>query len=234
MDAFAQNNGGDLAQAWKRADSFYKNAIVPFKDRTLAQSLKSDLPDEIYSKFIKVSRSGGGEDRAQKFYDALDDKGRAAVRYGMIANALDRAAIPGKDQIAPGRFARSLEDIDKATGVFFKGNEKREIEGFVNLMRHAERFGTYSENPPTGNRLVGPALGTGALAGMATYPGATAAAVLMTGAASRLMTNPQGRNFLLAASRIKPGTPGMGSLLKTVEQQLGRMTADAAANRFGE
>jgi hypothetical protein len=111
MERIRRGQGGALEKAWKRADEFYKTAVVPYKDKALAKALSSDTPDEIYSQFIRVGRSGAGEDRATKFYDALDPKGKAAVRYGMLANAMDDAAIAGKDTISPAKFAQSLEKI---------------------------------------------------------------------------------------------------------------------------
>jgi hypothetical protein len=176
----------------------------------------------VYSKFIKVSRAGSGEDRAQKFYDALDDKGRAAVRYGMIANALDDAAITGSERIAPSRFARSLENIAEARGVFFKGQEKAELDGFVNLMRHAERFGQYTENPPTGQRLIPWLVGGAAALDPATTTMVGGAAY----AARLLMTTQSGRALLLEASRIKAGAPEMSAIAQQVAQQIPRMAAE--------
>lgn len=226
MEAFATGNGGDLHRAWRRADSFYKSAVVPFKDKALAQALKSDLPDEVYRKFIQVSRSGGGEDRAQKFYDALDPKGRAAVRYGMIANAIDSASIPEKDGLlSPGKFAQSLDSIDKASGVFFKGNDKSELDGFKNLMEHARRFGQFSENPPTGQRVI-PWL---VLGGAAIRPAEMAAVGTAAYAARQIITTDAGKRFLLEASVLKPGTPEMQRLAEELARQMPRLASQQGA-----
>jgi hypothetical protein len=225
MQTFATSRGDDLANAWRKADAYYRNAVVPFKDRALAQALKSDTPDEIYSKFIKHGTGGGGEDRAQKFYNALDEKGRAAVRYGMIANAMEDAAISGKDQISPGRFASSLERIEKGTGVFFSGREKAELQGFTNLMRHAERFGQFTENPPTGNRAVGVLLGGGAAMGTLMDPTIAAGTAGITAAASRLLTTERGRNFLIRLTHLKAGGDEMQRLIAT---QLPRIAAESS------
>jgi len=216
MQEFALGAGGALAKAWKRADSFYKNAVVPFKDKALARALSSDTPDEIYSQFIRVGRSGSGEDRAIKFYDALDQKGKAAVRYGMLANALDDSAISGKDTISPARFAASLEKIDPGTGVFFKGDDKKALDGFTNLMRHAERFGQYTENPPTGQRVI-PMV---SLLGAAAWPKLAALIGGMSLAAREATTRPALRDALIRASNAKPGSVEMQKLAEEVTRQL--------------
>lgn len=226
MESFATTNGGDLQRAWKRADEFYKLAVVPYKDKALASALKSDLPDEIYRKFVQVSRSGAGEDRAQKFYNALDQKGRSAVRYGMIANALDAASIPEKQGLlSPGKFEQSISNISNASGVFFKGAEKDELDGFVNLMEHARRFGQFTENPPTGQRVI-PWL---ALGGAALRPGTMAGVGGAALTARLLITTEAGKRFLLDASSLRAGTPAMSKLVDRISQQLPRLSSQSEA-----
>ena len=40
----------------------------------------------------------------------------------------------------------------RAFGNIFKGDDKKQMDGLVKLMRHIERAGQYKENPPTGKR----------------------------------------------------------------------------------
>jgi hypothetical protein len=231
LESFATNNGGDLKNAWKRADQFYKAAVVPYKDRALAGALKSDLPDEVYRKFVQVSRSGAGEDRAQKFYDALDPKGRAAVRYGMIANAMDSAVIPEKQGlISPGKFEQSLESIRNSSGVFFKGGDKSELDGFRNLMEHSRRFGQFTENPPTGQRVI-PWL---VLGGAAIRPVEMAGVGTAAYIARKLVTTEGGKRFLLEASVLKPGTPEMQRLSEELARQIPRLTSQSGSQSSTE
>lgn len=231
LETFAKTNGGDLLSAWKRADSFYKNAVVPFKDRALAQALKSDLPDEVYKKFIQVSRSGAGEDRATKFYDALDPKGRSAVRYGMIANALDTASIPERGgMLSPGKFEQSLQNIDPASKVFFRGDAKKELDAFVNLMEHSRRFGQYLENPPTGQRVI-PWL---ALGGAALRPYEMAGVGASAYAARVLMTTETGKRLLLDAARLRPGTPEMQRVVEEIGRQIPRIASQSQSQTSKE
>lgn len=231
MEAFAVGNGGDLKNAWKRADQFYKTAVVPYKDKALAGALKSDLPDEIYRKFVQVSRSGAGEDRAQKFYDALDPKGRSAVRYGMIANAIDNAIIPEKQGLlSPGKFEQSLENIRHSTGVFFKGSEKAELDGFQNLMEHSRRFGQFTENPPTGQRVI-PWL---VLGGAAIRPVEMAGVGTAAYIARKIITTEAGKRFLLEASVLRPGSPEMQKLSDELARQIPRLTSQSGAQSSTE
>lgn len=210
-----------LRAAARAADEYYKSSRVPFKDRGIANATTTDETDRIYDKFIQAGKG----DRAQKFYDQLDDKGRAAVRYGMVAKAVDGAIDPSSGVFSPKKFVTALDKTGDARDVFFKGRDKWEMDGFQNLMAHVTRAGQYAENPPTGQRVI-PFLMLGGMGGSAA--GLAHAAGVPTGvlpvgivAAARLMfTTARGRDFLLAASSLRPGTRAMDALVNRINAQL--------------
>lgn len=215
MDDFANIKGDDIRAAWKKADTFYKNAVVPAKSKAIAKALRNERPDEIYRQFIKTGRreDAVGRDAALELYNALDDKGKAAVRYGMISDAYEKGITTNASQdivFSPAKFASSLEKIAAGREVFFKGRASNEIKGFINLMRTVQRSGQVAENPPTGNRLV-QALALGATGvGAAITPGATAttAAPIFAGlyGLQKLLTTDAGRKLLTSAARVKEGS----------------------------
>ena len=48
LEAFALSSGNpELIAAWKRADRFYRQEVVPFKDPQLAKALRNTHPDEV-------------------------------------------------------------------------------------------------------------------------------------------------------------------------------------------
>ncbi len=213
MDVFAQQNGPELKAAWKDADSFYKNNVVPFKDPLLAKAFTNNAPDEIYNKFITLGKTEGGKgtSRAQKFYDALDEKGQSAVRYGMVSNALESSINRDVGTFSPAMFASNLDKIAASRGVFFKGDAKAELDGFKNLMRHVERSKVATSKPETGIKAVpwiGAALGLGAhAAGVST--GTLAGVGGLTYGLNKLITTPTGRRLLLASSKLEINSPAM-------------------------
>ena len=226
MANFARNQGGDIYKAWRGADTYYKSQVIPYTERQLATALKKADADEIYSMFIKR----GLESKPQRFYNALDPKGRAAVRYGMVNQARDAAMkeVDGSVVFSPATFSNKLSDVEKAAGVFFKGSDKARIEGYRNLMSTVQRAGQTLERPPTGVRLTTYAAigGTGALA--AVEP-ATATALLTSAVATKyLWTSERGTKFLLAASRYQPGSPEMLRLIEAVSRQVPKAAAAAA------
>lgn len=202
MNQFAANAGGDVAKKWRAADQFFREKVIPQRESDLVKAMRNRNPDEVFRQFVKA----GAQDRAQRLYTALDSKGRGAVKAGILNQALERATQSGAKGVtfSPSRFAGEMEKMQGAAGVFFKGADKREIDGFTKLMRHVERAGQVAENPPTGNRLVLPVLMGETLA-----PGTTAA-TLGTGGLSRLLfTTEAGKRLLLASNRFPPGSARM-------------------------
>jgi hypothetical protein len=226
MAAFAQHsNVPALRKAHKEADTFYRTRIVPYREGQLAKAIERDLPDEIYPKFVRA-----GKDRATYFYQGLDPKGQAAVRYGMVQEAVEKATNgPHPDVFSPARFSGELRKIQDATGVFFQGAPQWEINGVTKLMQHAQRAGQYAENPPTGLRgSIGTAIaGTGAAVSL---PAAVTALLTTNGLRTMFMTRP-GRNFLLAASDMQPGSAGFQRALDRYLRTLSPAVAGVGAVR---
>lgn len=206
LENFALGKNKELASAWRTADAYYRKNVIPFKDRQLAKALsKEGDADKIFSTFIKKS---GSRQEAQKFYEALDEKGRDAVRYGILNTALSRSI---KDNASGGvtfsntQFANSLRDLDVGATTFFSREEKQMLDGFKKLMRLTKRSGEAAENPPTGQRLI-TALG-GASLGASVFNPQVAAMVATTGGLSGalrlLWTTPQGKALLIKASKAR-------------------------------
>jgi hypothetical protein len=228
LNSFAKNSGQPgLKQAWLRADTFYKNAVVPYKNTELAKALTDAPADEIFGKFIQAGKGG----RAQRFYDALDPKGQSAVRYGVVANALDDATSDAKGIFSPARFASTIRRTAEANGVFFRGDAKAELDGFTKLMDHVTRAGQYAENPPTGQRAIPWIIG--ALGGNAamTHPAGAASVWGAAKVAQVMLTSDAGKRFLLAASKVEPGTSAMSRLVDEISSKIpavaGRIAGEA-------
>lgn len=228
MDDFAQATGGDLKTLWKKADSYYRSEVIPYQDRQLANALKNADPDEVYGMFIKRFKG----DRAARFYNSLDDKGRAAVRYGMVLKAWEKAYNAERDIFSPAKFATAIKEMEAPSGVFFDKRAKQELDGFVNLMRHVERAGQVGEFPPTGMRdvpLLMAAL-TGGSAVLAPVP--TAVAGGGVGGLRLLLTTNAGRRLLYATAKAEPGSEAMQTLAKRAEVLISRASLGSEAAAF--
>lgn len=220
LESFSTTNGNRLKLLWNSADKYYRNQVVPFKDKALARAANTDTPDEIYRAFIQRGKA----DRARKFYTALGVEGRQAIRFKMVEEAYTAASKA--EHFSPATFARKMEDIQAATGVFFKGPQKAELDGLTKLMRHAQRAGQYMENPPTGQRVI-PYLAAGAFA---VRPGEAATVAASAYVIKKLTTTRAGKGFLLAASKAEPGSKQMAVIVNQLEKQWPKLAAAEAYN----
>lgn len=219
MEAFAKRQGGDAYDRWKEANRYYKENLVPFKQQGFADLVKTAEPEKAWRYLMT---QGGIESRAERMYNGLTEEGRAAVRAGAVRDAMEAATGP-KDTFSPARFAKYMEDHENVINQFFKGEDKQQISGFTNLMRHVERAGQYMENPPTGNRVIAAAmLGGGSYYLQSLKPLLIAAST--AGGTRILFQTKHGRDLLLAASKLKPGSPAMNVL----GNRLGRMALGAS------
>lgn len=213
LEEFAKNVGGEAEKAWRAADKFYKTNIVPFKVKGFKDLVKTDEPEKAWTYL--TAQSGLGS-RAKRMYDALDEKGRQTVRYGLAKEAYDNA-LNENGIFSPAKFATYMENKDKVIKQFFTGKDLDEINGFSKLMRQVERAGQYAENPPTGNRLTLPLAG---IATTATVGGALAASL----GVKQLFQTKTGRDLLLRMSRQKVGSPAAN----TTANRIGRYMSSTA------
>ncbi|WP_423813352.1 hypothetical protein [Psychrobacter sp. 219-2-C] len=193
---FATNSGSTaIKTAYKKADKFYAG-VMKSKDSAITKAMQSNKPDEVFDKFIKAGKG----DAAQNFANSLDDKGRAALRYQMVDDAMTKAWNENKEAFSPAKFAGKFEELAEPYTRLFKGDDKKQMDGFIKLMRHVERAGQFKENPPTGVRLgdvamIGTALASVPLA----FKGASVSLLART-----LFTTKAGKNLLLAADNLPP------------------------------
>lgn len=215
LNKFVQKGGEELRSTWKEADKYYKENLIPFRDRQLVKALKAESnPDEVFKMFIKSGGAEGdfGTGRSLKFYKALDDKGRAAVRYGILKQAADAAF--NENGFSPAKFASQLEKLAASREVFFTGAANAEVKGIAKLMRHLSDAGSLKEP----------------LTGYANYPLIATVAALTSGkglefaggwiALKGLLTTKAGRNALIKLSYLKPGTKAFNEAIGTTEKIL--------------
>lgn len=228
METFAKSNPG-TREAFKEANSFYQNNVVPFKDAALAKSLKDAPADTVFGKFIKASTTEG---QAERFFNVLDPKGQAAVRVGMVSQALDEAtrevASEAGAVFSPAQFAGALEKLKGARNVAFKGESKFELDGLVKIMRHVQRAGQFAENPGTGYRVIQQGMPVGLLAGAAYSPQMLIAGLTSGKAIQQLLTTKAGKRLLLSASASTPGTEAFNKMLQKTLPGLGGVFAGGA------
>lgn len=125
--------GGVIGQKLKAADQFYRDNVVPFKDKMLARVANSEELDLMLPDLLKSPV------RARKLYAAAGPKGQDAIRYTMLDTALEQATVNKgmpTESISPKRFVNAIDKMRASFGEAFKGAERQKLDGLTNLLRH--------------------------------------------------------------------------------------------------
>jgi hypothetical protein len=223
MEEFATANGPELADAWRHADRIYKRQVAPYKDRALAAALADESPE----KAARFFTSKGDPVTKAKIFKALDPKGQAAVRSGLLGEALDAATNPERGvegvPFSPAKFASYLERAKDSVVVAFPGLDGVALKGLERVMRHVDRAGTVGANPMTGQVLEETLMGMQSIRQQAL--GKLEKKTLL-----KYYTTPAGKRALLQASELEPGSQEMQTLVGRMAAQMAGL-APAARGR---
>lgn len=230
MDAFAQSTP-KLAEANQVAQDFYRKQVVPYQKQKLASALTSDDPDQIYGAFIRSQAEGRGDYAARRLFTALDGKGKQAVRYGIVKQAMANAT--DGDEFSPTAFKKSLESTEYKT--YFRGADLARVDKIIQLfdhLKHADPDHLKKYTPMLGGQMgLGGTGLAGAVGGLAA--GNPVGAVLSAGgviggakALRFLMTSDSGKKLLFSQDVFGRGgsKEAAGKLL---DELVRRMSSEA-------
>lgn len=225
LDIFGKTSkNADLAAAANKADNYYKSTVIPMK--ALQLNKEGAAPDALYNNFVKA----GNGYKGQALYDALDGKGQAAVRAGMVKDAFTGAIDPDTGKFDPSSFTKSLNDIQDTRNVFFKGTDKFEMDGIKKIMFH----GTQPDGGKYANPLlIGAGIADVGMSGGAAimhHPIASVGALLAPAVVNWMLSSPQGKRFLLAASDLQPNSPAMAALIPKIQAALPKALGNISGN----
>ena len=199
MDEFARANlpAAQVAKL-ERANKVYGDEAQLLKASRLKNVLdKGDITPEVVRNMIYSNKPS--ENRI--LYGALGAAGRQQVKSALINDAATKALRNG--EINPNAFGAELAKHDAKLNVFFKGEEREAIGGFVKLLQATRRAQTAADTPTTtGATLYLPALGAAAWADF----GATLSGAIATGGLARLYESPGVRNLLLKLNASARGS----------------------------
>jgi hypothetical protein len=229
----------ELQRAADTADRYFAQTRVPFNAPDIRNAVQYNAAgsttaaeaDKIFDKFIQA----GSGDKAQRYFNALDPRGRAAVQYQMAVDAMNQATDHARSTFDPEKFFNGLDKMQDAHGVFFKGPDKAAMDGLKNLAQQAvlasdkataEAQAAAQIKPP---KMSDPGslpltlLGAGAGGFGLAATGHPVAASISTAAglaimARRLMLTDAGRRILAAASDLPPGSPKLAYWLDAAQR----------------
>lgn len=227
MGAFIKRQGGEEAfNAWKKSNDEL-SAMAGELDASAFKSVLQNAettPERVASLLFSKKPSD-----VRRLYANLSPKGQERAKSAVIYEAIRKAG--GLEDISPQKFANSLKDFGRTTGIIF-GDDAPRIEGIVRLLKATQQASVAAAHPPTGAQNTVPVVA----AILADWMGSAGAAMTTAGAAgiaARLYESAPVRNLLAGLSKTKPGSKAEGAFLERIGKTLaaqGEIQAGRAAS----
>lgn len=177
LNSVRANAGDEAAKKLKQTDALFASEKNTQKKTKLKNILaKGDVkPEEATKALFSTDLSD-----VKQVYSALDDKGRAIARAAIVNKFLQAAG----ENTSPEKFVSSMDIYGKQFDVFFKGAERKQLEGLKAYLNATRRAGQAQLDPQTGQKLI-PFLSVGGVADFSTTGGVATGATVSIAALSR-------------------------------------------------
>jgi hypothetical protein len=207
---FMQLNKANKAyaqEAAKLSKTRLKNVLDSgdFTPENVKQMLFSNKPSEIKNLYQSLTNEGRQNARAAIIQKVVDDLGRRA------------------NGLTPNSFASELKKYGPQIGTFFKGKDKKQLEGLRRALEATRRAQEAAVTTPTGQQL----LGAGTLAAAATDLGATIGLGGTAGGLARIYESAPVRNALLKLAGTPKGSSAFEQSLRELNEVLIPLTQTA-------
>lgn len=226
MDSFAKGNlTPQEFSKWNKANAVYAEEAKKLTKTRLKNVLdKGDVtPESVQTVLFSQKPS-----ELKNLYNSLTSEGRTNARSAIISNVFD---ILSKRQsgVTPNSFASELKKIEPQINQFFKGKEKKQLEGLKRVLESTRRAQDASITTPTGQTLLG--AGTGYLA--FTDLLGTAGTLGTIGSAGRIYESAPVRDALLKLASVPKGSTKFEKALLDVQTALSS-ASQSARSQSGE
>jgi hypothetical protein len=210
-----KNSGAGDVTKWKSANKAISSMKKEVGDTALKSILskKGEMKPEVIGNLL-FSKNQSEVELLHKY---LDDAGRENAGKMIVARAIEKATV--NDVLSPDRFLSEMDRLSPQVGVFFKGDNKRRVEGLTRVLgatRRAAEAGVVTKSGQEGVASL-TALGAGHLTGSAL---GGAAVLGGAGLAARLYESPAVRNLLLYVPGTKVGSAEEAAILKRISSAL--------------
>ena len=212
-----QNSGASDVTKWKSANKAISSMKQDVKDSALKLLLSKK--GEIKPETIRSLLFSENQSEIELLHKYLDDAGRKDAGKMIVARAIKKATT--NDVLSPDRFLGEMDRLAPQVGIFFKGDDKRRVEGLTRVLGATRRGAEAGVMTNSGQQGVASltALGAGQLTGSAI---GGAAALGGAGLMARLYESPMVRGLLLRLPSTKVGSTEEAAILKRIS---GAMTA---------
>lgn len=210
-DAVTGEFGAQTARKWKQANRVFAERASELKNTRLKSVLeKGEVTPELVDQMLFDKRPS----QIRLLYKSLDSTGKQAARSGLISKAME------KSKGVPTRFLNELNKLEKQTGIFFRGKDRKILNGIKNYLEHTRKAPEASVMTQTGqqNYIWGvPAM---IAADVKTTGGVGTAAALTYGLTRQLYESAPVRDLLMAIGSTPRGSTESLKLFKKLEPMI--------------
>lgn len=230
----ASKLGNDAAAKMRQADAIYYREASEIQKTKLKNILSKGevLPDKVNSMIFSRSPA-----EAEILYQSLDKAGRDNARAAIFGKAVEIAQGSPDKFLAELNKMRFKDGTGKSTiDVFFKGENKKQLDGLIRYLSSTREASAASLNPATGQRLgalipttfggIGLTAGgpTGAAIGVGSYLG--------VGALASVYESPPVRNLMVKMAGTPKGSTQFEKYARQLELELAK--ASSRISQAGE
>jgi hypothetical protein len=210
---------------WKVADKRLSNLVGELDMSTLKSVLRrGDATPEVVGNMLFSKKPS----EVRQLYASLTPAGRESARAAILARAAEKSTAEVAEGIvvSPDKFANEVKRLGTSVGVFFNGDDLKQIEGLTRVLNITKRASEAAASPTTGVQTAIP-VGATALASFfgGGLPGflATIGTAGGIGVAARIYESAPIRNLLIKIPQTISGSAEEAALLKrltaTIQQQ---------------
>lgn len=218
----ASKLGNDAAREMSQADSIWAREAQAIKNTKLKNIFsKGDIkPEEATKMLFSADKS-----EAKTLYDSLDTVGRQNARAAIINRAFE------KSKESPEKFISEMDRLKNQTGTFFRGEDRRILEGTINYLKYTQQASKASVATKSGQELFAAGALGAAGADIATTGGLGTAGFASLGLAARAYESKPVRNLMVRMASIKPGTTQFEKTAEMLTDQLSKAAPRAETAR---
>jgi hypothetical protein len=197
-------------------------------------SLKSVLKSgEATSEVVNRLLFSQKPSEVRQLYSSLTPAGRATARASILSQAADKAKFElqdGTKMFSPEKFNAEIKRLQPQIGVFFRGDDLKQVEGLSRVLNLTRRAGEAGVATATGQETV-PFVAGSALQSFLGSFGGTLAAAGGIGLTARIYESAPVRNLMMKLGTTKRGSAEEAAiakrLLTTIQTQSEAIQAKA-------
>ncbi len=197
---------------WRKANAVYANEAKTLTRTRIKNVL--DVGDVTPEKVNNLLFSRNRSD-LELLHRSLTPEGRRNARASIISSIAEKLNAR-RDGLTPDTFTNAVKANQKQIDVFFRGSERRRLDGLMKALDATRRAQQAEASPPTGQTVLG-ALG---LAGLVTDPTSTLVTGATLGGIARVLESPVVRDGLITLGSVPRGSTRFEQALRQVQTAL--------------